>query len=304
MTTFALVNKTILAHIYLFFAMFIYAMGFTIIKEVTPLHISPAGFVALRVLGATPLLWITGLFIREKVERKDIFKLALLSLCGVTINQSLFVRGMSLTSPISGAIIMITSPLLVLLLGNIILKERITWQRLTGILIGLGGAALLILSKTISNVKSDSPLGDFYVFINALSWGTFLVLAKPLMKKYNTVTNLKWVFLFSTIILVPIGFSDLIAINWSSFDNKIIFDILFVIIGVTFIAYLLNVFGLKVLSPTVVSAYIYLQPIMAAAIALYLGKDELTWEKIVSAILIFTGVILASQNKKIKVTGD
>jgi drug/metabolite transporter (DMT)-like permease len=284
--------------------MFIYAMGFTIIKEVTPLHISPAGFVALRVLGATPLLWITGLFIREKVERKDIFKLALLSLCGVTINQSLFVRGMSLTSPISGAIIMITSPLLVLLLGNIILKERITWQRLTGILIGLGGAALLILSKTISNVKSDSPLGDFYVFINALSWGTFLVLAKPLMKKYNTVTNLKWVFLFSTIILVPIGFSDLIAINWSSFDNKIIFDILFVIIGVTFIAYLLNVFGLKVLSPTVVSAYIYLQPIMAAAIALYLGKDELTWEKIVSAILIFTGVILASQNKKIKVTGD
>ena len=124
------------------------------------------------------------------------------------------------------------------------------------------------------------------------------------MKKYNTVTNLKWVFLFSTIILVPIGFSDLIAINWSSFDNKIIFDILFVIIGVTFIAYLLNVFGLKVLSPTVVSAYIYLQPIMAAAIALYLGKDELTWEKIVSAILIFTGVILASQNKKIKVTGD
>lgn len=291
-------NKTLLAHFYLFLSMAIYAAGFTIIKEVTPLHILPAGFVALRVLGATPLLWLTGLFIHEKVDRKDLKKIALLSLCGVTINQSLFIRGMSLTSPINGAIIMITTPLLVLILGNIILKEKITWQRFTGILIGLCGAALLILSSSISNSKSDSPLGDLYIFINALSWGSFLVLVKPLMRKYHTVTILKWTFLFSIFILVPLGFMDVRIIDWHSFDAKIIFNILFVIVGVTFIAYLMNVYALKALSPTVVSAYIYLQPVLAAAIALYLGKDELTWQKIVSAVLIFTGVILASQNKK------
>ncbi len=279
--------------------MVIYAAGFTIIKEVTPLHIAPAGFVALRVLGATPLLWLTGIFIREKVDRKDLSKIALLSICGVVINQSLFIRGMSLTSPINGAIIMITTPLLVLILGNIILKEKITWQRFTGILIGLGGAALLILSSTVSNTKSDSPIGDFYIFINALSWGTFLVLVKPLMKKYHTVTILKWTFLFSIFILVPLGFMDVKVIDWNSFDGKIIFNILFVIVGVTFIAYLMNVYALKALSPTVVSAYIYLQPVMAAAIALYLGKDELSWQKVVSAILIFAGVLLASQNKKV-----
>ena len=278
--------------------MVIYAAGFTIIKEVTPLHIAPAGFVALRVIGATPLLWLTGIFIREKAERKDIGKLMLLSLCGVTINQSFFIRGMSLTSPISGAIIMITSPLLVLILGSIILKEKITWQRAAGILIGLGGAALLILSNTVSNSKTDSPLGDLLIFINALSWGTFLVLVKPLMKKYHTVTILKWVFLFGVIILVPLGFNDVRAVEWNTFDGRIIFDILFVIVGVTFIAYLMNIFALKALSPTVVSAYIYTQPIMAAAIALMLGKDELTWQKIISAILIFAGVMLASQNKK------
>ncbi|HET6991929.1 MAG TPA: DMT family transporter [Bacteroidia bacterium] len=292
-------NKILLAHVFLFLSMVIYAAGFTIIKEVTPLHIPPAGFVALRVLGATPLLWISGLFIKEKVERQDLAKLALLSLCGVSINQSLFIRGMSLTSPISGAIIMITSPLLVLVLGNVILREKITWQRLTGILIGLGGAALLILSNTVSNSKSDSPLGDFFIFINALSWGTFLVLVKPLMAKYNTVTILKWVFLFGIFILVPLGFNDVKAIDWNSFNGRTVFDILFVVVGVTFIAYLMNVYALKALSPSVVSAYIYTQPIMAAAIALMLGKDELSWQKIVSAILIFTGVFLASQNKKV-----
>lgn len=299
MTIFTPVNKIVLAHLCLFLSMLIYAAGFTIIKEVTPLHILPAGFVALRVLGATPLLWLTGIFIREKVDRKDLPKIALLSMCGVVINQTLFIRGMSLTSPINGAIIMITTPLLVLILGNIILKEKITWQRFSGIIIGLGGAALLILSGTVSIIKSDSPIGDLYIFINALSWGTFLVLVKPLMQKYHTVTILKWAFLFSVFILVPMGFRDVQVIHWNSFDGKIIFNILFVIVGITFVAYLMNVYALKALSPTVVSAYIYLQPVMAAAIALYLGKDELTWQKIISAILIFAGVILASQNKKV-----
>jgi drug/metabolite transporter (DMT)-like permease len=294
------VNKTFSAHISLFISMVIYAAGFTIIKEVTPSHILPAGFVALRVLGATPLLWISGLFIRETVERKDIGKLALLSLCGVVINQSLFIRGMSLTSPISGAIIMITSPLLVLILGNIFLKEKITWQRLAGILIGLGGAALLILTKPVTSTKTDSPAGDLLIFINALSWGTFLVLVKPLMQKYHTITVLKWCFLFSIFILVPLGFSDVNAMQWETFSPRTIFDILFVVIGVTFIAYLLNVYALKALSPSVVSAYIYLQPILTAAIALMWGKDELTWQKIVSAVLIFGGVLLASQNKKVR----
>jgi drug/metabolite transporter (DMT)-like permease len=294
------VNKTLFAHISLFISMVIYAAGFTIIKEVTPSHILPAGFVSLRVLGATPLLWISGIFVRESVERKDIGKLALLSLCGVVINQSLFIRGMSLTSPISGAIIMITSPLLVLVLGNIFLKEKITWQRLTGILIGLGGAALLILTKPVTSVKTDSPLGDLFVFINALSWGTFLVLVKPMMQKYHTITVLKWCFLFSLFILVPLGLGDLQLMEWETFTSRTIFDILFVVIGVTFIAYLLNVYALKALSPAVVSAYIYLQPIMAAAIALMWGKDELTWQKIVSAVLIFGGVLLASQNKKVR----
>lgn len=280
--------------------MVIYAAGFTIIKEVTPLHIGPKGFVALRVLGATPLLWLAGLFIPQKIEKADIKKLAILSLFGVTINQSLFIKGMSLTSPISGAIIMITSPLLVLVIGNIVLKERITALRLSGILVGLGGAALLILSNTAMATKEDNPLGDLLIFINALSWGTFLVLVKPLMQKYHTINILKWVFLFGTIILVPLGFSDVRDIHWNEIGGRLWFDILFVVIGVTFIAYIMNTYALKALSPSVVSAYIYTQPVMAAAIAIYLGKDELSNQKTLSAILIFAGVMMASWRKNVQ----
>lgn len=278
--------------------MIIYAAGFSIIKEVTPEHVSPAGFVALRVIGATPLLWLAGLFIKEKVAKKDLRRLALLSLFGVSINQSLFVKGMALTSPISGAIIMITSPLLVLIIGNLILKEKITWQRITGILIGLGGAALLILSGTVSSDKQDNALGDIFIFINAISWGTFLVLVKPLMQKYHTITVLKWVFLFGMVILIPLGWTGMMDVAWPELSGRTWFGIIFVVVAVTYIAYLMNIYGLKILSPAVVSAYIYLQPLLAAGIAVSLGKDEITWQKSISAILILGGVMLASQNRK------
>ncbi len=292
------VNNNTLAHLSLISSMIIYAAGFSIIKEVTPEHVSPAGFVALRVIGATPLLWLAGLFIKEKVAKKDLRRLALLSLFGVSINQSLFVRGMALTSPISGAIIMITSPLLVLIIGNLILKEKITWQRISGILIGLGGAALLILSGTISSEKQDNALGDIFIFINAVSWGTFLVLVKPLMQKYHTITVLKWVFLFGMIILIPLGWTGMMDVAWPELSGRTWFGIIFVVVAVTYIAYLMNIYGLKILSPTVVSAYIYLQPLLAAGIAVYLGKDTITWQKSVSALLILGGVMLASQKPK------
>lgn len=276
--------------------MIIYAAGFSIIKRVTPEFITPAGFVAVRIIGATPLLWLSGLFIREKVEKADLKKIAGLSLLGVTINQSLFIKGMALTSPISGAIIMVTSPLIVLIIGHLILKEKITWSRISGILIGLAGAALLITTSHMSNGNSDNALGDLFIFINALSWGSFLVFVKPLMLKYNTITVLKWVFFFGAFILIPLGWTGLMAAKWSTFSGETWFDISFVVVGVTFIAYLLNVFSLKILSPTVVSAYIYLQPVFAAAIALYLGLDHISWYKIASAAMIFAGVLLASQN--------
>jgi drug/metabolite transporter (DMT)-like permease len=297
------VNKTLAAHLALLAAMCIYALSFSLIKEVSPLHIGPLGFVLLRVSGAMPLFWLTGrLFIREKVDRADLPRLFLLAVFGVALNQCMFMSGMSLTAPISGAIIMVTSPLLVLIIGSLLIKERITLLRFSGIVLGLGGAALLVLTRhQEAGGNADDPLGDLFIFINALSWGTYLVLVKPLMKKYHTITVLKWVFLFGWILVLPIGIWQLQDVAWGTFTTRLWFDVLFIVFGITFIAYLLNTYALAALSPAVVSAYIYLQPVMAAAIALYLGKDTLTWEKPVSAGLIFLGVWLASRTTRTQI---
>lgn len=289
-------SKTLMAHLALLLAMCIYALSFSLIKEVSPVHIGPLGFVLLRILGAAPLFWLCRLVIRERVARTDLPRLFLLSIFGVALNQCMFMSGMSRTAPISGAIIMITSPLLVLVIGNLVLRERITMTRLGGILLGLAGAALLILSGNRDSSREDDAVGDLFILINALSWGTYLVLVKPMMKKYHTVTVLSWVFLFGGLLVLPLGLGQLMAVDWSAFTDRIWFDVLFIVFGITFVAYLLNTYALSALSPSVVSAYIYLQPLLAAGIALWLGKDTLSWQKLVSAVLIFTGVWLASRS--------
>lgn len=290
-------NKTLKAHLALLIANLIYAASFTIAKIVTPQYIMPFGFVLMRVIGAASLFWITGtFFIKEKVETKDIKKFALLAVFGVTTNQLMFLKGLSLTTPISAAIMMITTPILVLIIANVIIKEKITITKSVGILIGFIGAALLMFGQEhIENTDGHSLLGDFCIFINAISWGTYLVLVKPLMKKYHTVTILKWVFLFGFVFVLPFGYKEFISVQWKSLATDIWIYALFIVIFVTYVAYLLNTYSLKELSPSVVSAYIYLQPVLASVIALFADKDELSSIKILSAFMIFAGVYLVSK---------
>jgi drug/metabolite transporter (DMT)-like permease len=196
---------------------------------------------------------------------------------------------------------MITTPILVIIVAGFLIKEKITWLRLTGIIIGFAGAAMLMISSGIhSGSRADNPIGDLFIFINALSWGTYLVLVKPVMKKYHTVTILRWIFTFSAIVIVPIGFRQFQEVQWSSLSSQSIFYLFFIVFFTTYIAYLLNVYALNALSPAVVSAYIYLQPLLTAVIAIGSGNDSLNWMKVFSALLIFAGVYLVSMRSKVK----
>ena len=288
-------NKKTKAHLALLSANIIYAASFTIAKQVTPEYIKPFGFVLIRAVGAAILFWVLAwLTTKEKTVRKDFPKLIVLAMFGVTINQMLFIKGLSITTPIDAAIMMVTTPILVLIIASIIIKERITLLKLAGIVIGFSGAANLMLDGSNLNIKSGNLLGDLFVFINALSWGTYIVLVKPFMKKYKTVTILKWTFLFGAVLVFPFGINELAEINWETMPSKILISASFIVFATTFLAYLLNIYSLNELSPSVVSAYIYLQPLLATAIALAFGKDQLSVSKIVSAVLIFAGVYLVS----------
>mgnify|MGYP002632618592 FL=1 len=292
-------NKQTLAHLALIGAQLLYGANYTIAKEVMPEYIQPFGFVLLRCLGAVSLFWITGLFVKEKIDTKDLPRLALCALFGIAINQLMFFKGLSLTHPINAAVVMISTPILVLIMAAVIIKERITSRKALGIGIGLVGTLIILTAGKTLSFSSDTFSGDLMILVNASSYGVYLVLISPIMRKYHPVTVIKWVFLLGLIMVLPFGYSEFSQIQWSTFPPHVIWAVVFVVVGLSYFAYLFNLSALKYVSPSVVSTYIYLQPIIASAFAISLGKDHLDWIKVVSAILICTGVYLVSKKPKV-----
>jgi drug/metabolite transporter (DMT)-like permease len=289
-------NKTS-AYIAAILVALIYGVNYTIAKDVMPTYVKPFGFIVIRVLGATILFWILSFFLtNEKIERSDFFRIFLAALFGVCLNMLAFFKGLSMTSPINASVIMVTSPIIVLILSAIILKERITIIKVLGILIGLIGAVVLIVyGQSIS--PGDNPFyGNILILLNATSYGLYLVIVKKLTQKYNAITLIKWLYLFGLILVIPFGFNEVQEINWQKIPENIYFNIGFVVIFTTFFAYLFNLFALTKLKPTTLSAFIYLQPLIASTYAIAAEKDSLNAVKIIAAILIFTGVYLVTKS--------
>ena len=219
-------NKTILAHIFLFAVNLIYAINYSFAKDVMPDFILPSGFVLLRVIGALILFTVSYLlFIKERVEPKDIFRLAICGVFGVAINQLLFFEGLNLTTPINAAIVMTVNPILVILLSFLIIKEAITYRKISGILLGLIGAFILILKGGETHFTSNYQMGNLFVFINASSYALYLVILKPMMEKYHPITIMFYVFGFGFLYVLPFGIKNLIYVNWSVIPNTILIQL-------------------------------------------------------------------------------
>ena len=156
---------------------------------------------------------------------------------------------------------------------------------------------MLILKSGNISLSTSSNIGNLFVLLNATSYALYLVIVKPLMKKYHPITVMFYVFGFGLLYVFPFGYIELFSVDWSAITNFIFFQIFFVVIFTTFIAYLCNAIALKYLKPTTVSVYIYLQPILAALFAMFWGSDFLDSQKIISSLLIFTGVYLVSSGR-------
>ena len=292
--TLALIGATIVS--------IIYGVTFTIAKDVMPKYVDAYGFILMRVGGSTILFWMVWLFTRmpenvrkERIDRADFPRIIWAAFFGVALNMLSFFKGLSLTSPISASVIMVSTPMIVLVLSAIIIKERMRKRMVFGIILGLIGTAFLILyGKSIGNATNAS-LGNFLVFVNATSYGLYLVLVKKLMDKYNAFTFVKWIYLIGFLMVLPFGWGEFEAVNWALMPMDMYWKIGFVVVFSTFLTYLLNLLSMKELKPTTIAVFVYLQPVFATVFAISLGKDELTLVKIVSAILIFTGVYLVTQ---------
>ncbi len=289
------------AHAAIFFANLIYGANFSIARLAMPVYLSPSGFIMLRVIFATLLFIIldrASPSIRG-LERKDIFRFVQLGLFGVAINQLLFFEGLSRTSNINAALIMTSTPILVSGMAFILLKDRLNVIQSIGILLGLSGAVTLILQyKNASG--APTALGDMMVLLNAASYALFMVRAKPMMKKYGTIQVIKWTFIFGTLFVIPFGAPGLQGVKWSEFPASAWFSVVFVLLFTTFAAYLLNTFGLKHLSPSIVSYYIYLQPLFATLISRFITHEMVNSVQIIACILIFSGVYLVNRRMLVK----
>jgi drug/metabolite transporter (DMT)-like permease len=287
------------AHLSLLAANIIYGLNYSIAKAVMPDHIKPFALVSIRSISAAALFWITSLFIpRETVNRKDLIYLFGCSFFGVVINQTLFLVGLNMTTPVNSSIILSTNPIFAFVFAALILKERITFLKGTGLAIGLSGVLLLILQNGMPDLASSTFLGDIFSMVNTISWAFYTVIIKRMLEKYHPVTVMKWTFLFGMLTNIPAGYHQWSTMDWSSIPLVAWLQIGFVIVGATYLGYLFITFGLRRLSPTIVSTYTYTQPVIAAYLATLMGQDHIDIVMIVSALLIFTGVFVVSFQKK------
>lgn len=292
-------NKRTLALLAAFGASAIYGINHTIAKDVMPTYIQPYGFILLRVTGAAILFWIIGFWApKERIDKKDLFRILGCAFFGMVINMLMFFKGLSLSTPINSAVMITISPIIIFSLSVVILKEKITFLKIFGILLGFAGALSLILfSEQTAQNAVNIPLGNALFLINATSYAIYLILVKPLTVKYHVITLMKWMFLIAIFINLPITLSEFNQVEWSSLPLDAILKMTFVVVGTTFMTYLLNIFALKHLNASTIGVFMYLQPLLGILFAVLVGSDSLNILKVFAAALVFLGVYIVTNRR-------
>ena len=284
----------------------IYGASHVLAKGVMPQYLSPTVFIGFRVVGALLLFWSVSVFVKKTpIERKDLVRLIACGLFGITVNQLLFFQGLNASSPMNAGIIMAINPIMVAVLSFFWLGERLVLRQWLGILIGFMGATALTVYGSVS---PEARIGDWFLLGNSLSYAVYLILVKPLMAKYPPIQVITWVFTFGSIFLLmyPPLYIDLAETSFNGIPTEAWLKIIFVVVAVTFITYLLTVIGLKYLSSTIASVFIYVQPIFVVGFTFLFAaigwSDDYTRSinktSLGLMLLVFTGVYLTSKAQK------
>ena len=278
----------------------IYALNHTIAKGVMPTYIKPFGFIMFRVIGAALLFWmVSPLGPKEKIDREDYGRMILCALLGMGFNMLAFFKGLSMSTPINSSVVVTITPIIVLVLSAIFIKEKIEGRKVLGIAIGITGAIALIFFSPISRENAPNiPFGNFLLLMNSVLYGSYLISAKILITKYHPFTFMKWLFTLGIFICLPFGYREFMEVKFLELPFEAIWRIAYVIIGTTFCTYLFNIFALRQLKASTLSAFVYVQPLIGILFAVLMGEDSLTLLKVSAACLVLVGVYLASRKPR------
>ena len=282
----------------------VYAIfGFNIIvcKDIaTSNYISPIALFFLRSLFAGSLFWLVSLFApEEKVDKKDFVRIFAASVLGFFFTQMTFLMAIPVITPMDCSIITALMPIFTMFIAAIALKEPVTSKKIGGVLVSFCGILLLIFNSVsaTSGTAETEPIGIVLIVLNCICFSSYLGIFKPLISKYSPVTFMKWIFLFSTILSLPLAGKEVISIRYGALPLSFVLELMYLIIFATFIAYFLLPVGQRRIRPTLVSMYTYMQPIIATSVSIAIGMDTLNWQKILSAVMVFGGVVLVSRSR-------
>ena len=287
-------------HAACFVAYAIFGLNIIICKDLTSSHIiSPMGLFSIRSVSAGSLFWLISLFMpKEKVDRKDYVRIFIASMLGFFLCQISFLIAIPEVTPMTSSIVSSLSPIYTMFIAAVAIKEPITVKKAGGVLISFVGIMILIFNSMHSaGATENSMRGILLMIVNGLSFALYLGIFKPLISKYSVCTFMKWIFLFSTLVSVPVSAGEIVSLEWSTVPGKLIAELGYLVFFAPFVSYYLIPFGQQRLRPTLVSMYAYVQPIIATGISICIGMDTLTWQKILSAVMVFAGVIIVSRSK-------
>lgn len=290
-----------IGHLAVLVTAILFGLNIPIAKSLMPEWFSPLAASALRMLFAAVAFWITSLFLpAEPVSKKDLLTLFAASFFGIFLNQTTYIIGLSQTSPIDSSIIATSTPILVMIISFFVLKEPISLKKTLGVLLGLGGAIYLIYYSQSHPTETTSSLkGNIYCFIGSILYSVYLVATRNISQKYSPVTLMKWMFLFAAIFILPFSYNDIISAKalTETAPPEVYLKLSYVLAGATFITYILIPVGLKRIRPTTVGMYNYVQPLVASFVAIGIGQDHFSMDKLLVGIVIFYGVYLVTMSK-------
>lgn len=282
---------------------FFFGTSVIAVKHLAPGLMQPIALTGIRI-GVTTILFWAMFAIKPMptgIVRKDFLILFLCAMAGIAMNQTFAIRGMSMTSPIHASLLVLTTPITITLLAAWFLKEKLGFYKMAGLVLGISGGALLIFSRDLSSLAgAQQSMGDLFTIMGAISYSVYVVSIKPLMARYKATHILQWVFLFGAMASLPIGWTELMKIQWSRFDGLSWFALAYVVLGSTFFAYQFMNYGISKLGATVTGSFIYTQPFFAAIASIVILHETLSLPKVGAAALIMGGVFLANYKPKEK----
>ena len=294
-------KNSIFGHFACFTAYLIFGLNIVVCKDLTSSGvISPLALFTLRSLGAGALFWIISMFLpKEQVERRDLPKIFAASVLGFFLTQISFLMAISRITPMDCSIVASLSPLYTMFIAAYVLKEPLSAQKIGGVVLSLCGVIYLILNSVTaaSGVIQTTPAGVLLMIANSLCFSLYLGIFKPIITKYSVVTFMKWIFLFSSLMSLPFSAKEIVHTDFAALPLSYMAELAFLIICATFVTYFLIPVGQKLLRPTLVSMYSYVQPVVAVVLSVCVGMDTLTWQKGLAAVTVFTGVVIVSYSR-------